>query len=309
MSKKRKKSRFGANVGDDVERRAKSGSAYGYLNLPKGLNMFKVESDDRIKLDIIPYIVSDKHHMNGHPDKPDSALVGNAWYKRPFYVHNQVGVDNDSVVCPKTIKKPCPICEQREEQLAGGMEWKDPSLVKKNSLRNLYLVIPKDHKDYDEKIHLWNYSQFLFQEQLDEELKENTDYWIFPDPEDGLTLKIRWKEKSIGSGKKAGKFYETNRIDFKDRDEQYDEDIMEKYDLDEDMLSILSYKELENMFLEIEDDPDEDKKEDKPRRKRKDDKKSKEECPKDHKYGKDWDQWDDCDDCKLFDKCGEQNDS
>ena len=168
MSKK-KKSKFGANVVADVERRKKEGSAYGYLNLPKGLKMFKesdgIDTKGRVHLDIIPYIVSDKHHKDANPDT-DTAQIGEPWYKKPISVHRGIGVDNESVVCPRTIGKKCPICEHRDKQIKDGEDKDD--IINKAQLRNLYLVYPIGSKNYDEEIHLWDISDYLSQQKLDD---------------------------------------------------------------------------------------------------------------------------------------------
>ena len=342
---KKKKSKFGANVVADVERRKKEGSAYGYLNLPKGLSMFK-ESEGRLRLDIIPYTVTDKNHRDFNPDVPGVAEVGEPWYKRPILVHRAVGVNNEAVICPKTIGKKCPICEHRDKQFKDGMDKDD--VVQKAKLRNLYLVIPKGHKEYYEYLHLWDMSDYLFQQKLDDELGEDPEQGIFPDPEQGKTIKVRFSEEKFGKNK----YYETSRIDFEERDDQYEEAIIEDSPNLDEIFTILTYKQLEAMFLEIEEDdldPSEEEdeqdvpfEEDTPKRKKKEikskkqkkekldeaedekeeldekpkrSKKSKEKkeksdknpCPFKHKFGKDWDEYDDCDDCDKFDDCGKSN--
>lgn len=341
--KKGKKSRFGAhNVGADVERRQKAAGGYGYLNLPKDLSLFK-EKVGRLKLDIIPYIVSNDSHPDANPDIPDSAHKGNPWYKRPIWVHHRIGVENESVICLKSVGKKCPICEQRDKQFREGMDRDD--VTPKAQLRNLYVVIPIGHKDYEEEMHIWEISNGNFQKELDDELEESPEYGVFPDPEEGLTLNIRFSEESFDKNK----FAEASRIDFKERDESYDEGIMEEAPNLDEIFTVLSYKELEMKFFELdEEDIDKDEKEGEPEpaskhpfRKRKkivkekeeevdeeesqigseaeveveEDKppkrkrkaQSEEECPKGYAFGKDWDEYAECDDCEVFDACGKKN--
>ena len=339
--KKEKKSRFGAhNVGADVERRQKA-AGYGYLNLPKDLSLFK-EKVGRLKLDIIPYIVSNDSHPDANPDIPDSAHKGNPWYKRPIWVHHRIGVENESVICLKSVGKKCPICEQRDKQFREGMDKDD--VTSKSQLQNLYVVIPIGHRDFEEEMHIWKISNGNFQSQLDEELEENPDYGNFPDPEEGRTLRIRFSEESF----KGNKFVEASRIDFEERDESYDEAIMEEAPNLDEIFTVLSYKELEMKFFELDkEDIDKDKKEEEeetaskhpfrkrkkivkekeeevdeeepqigsdeveveeekpPKRKRKS--QSKDECPKGYEFGKDWDEYSECDDCEVFDECGKKN--
>jgi len=331
MSKKRKsKSRFGANIARDTQRQKDKRKGYGYLVLPDGVKQFKEKANkDRTYVDIIPYIVSDKKHLDMNPDDPESAHVGNPWYKRPIQVHHSIGAKTESVVCPRSVGKKCPICEYREAELKDGVEWKE--VVGKTSDRNLYVVIPKKNKEYDEEMHIWDISQFCFQEKLNEEMDEDSDNQIFPDPEDGKTLKIRFSEETFG-GKGKNKYPKASRIDFEDRKKGYKESIMkDSPDLDT-VFTVLSYKDLEAKFLEQEDDDtgegDDDvktSKKKKDRKKKSAGKKGKEkekkitrggsknkkgkkdECPEGYKFGKDFDEYDDCDDCSLREQCGDVN--
>lgn len=243
-------SRFGSNVTADIARRKKEGSTYGYLKLPQGVSMFKESA--KVRVDIIPYIVSDPHHMDGNPEYPDAANPGNPWYKKPIYIHRNVGADNESIVCPKTIGKKCPICEHRSKQQSQGVD--KESLIDKAQLRNLYVVIPKGSKDYEENFHIWDISNALFQKQLDEELSENPSNGNFPDPIDGKTLSIRFTEKTFAKNK----YFETSRIDFEEREEGYKDSIMDKAPNLDDMISIYPYKELEKMFLELDEEEEEE---------------------------------------------------
>ncbi len=261
---KNKKSRFGSNVVGDVSRREKA-SGYGYLKIPNDLPVFK-EKVGRVKLDIIPYIVPDSDHPDANPDAPDTAHEGNPWYKRPIYLHHNVGAENETLLCRKTIGKKCPPCEKRDEQFKEGMDKED--VVRKWQLRNLYIVVPKGHKDYDEVMHLWDISNGNFQEELDKELMESPEYGKFPNPDGGLTLNIRFSEASFNNNK----FPKASRIDFDKRKKSYDDSIMEEAVVLDELFTVLSYKEIEMKFLEIgEDDipPEEEVKEDKKSKKRK----------------------------------------
>ena len=117
----RKKSKFRGKVGADAKKQQKSGSSYGYLNLPKGISVFSPKPDTRVKLDFLPYEVTDKLHPDRDVDK-DIAMVGDLWYKRPFKIHRSIGSENDKVICLTSVKKKCPICEYVEAQLKAGVE-------------------------------------------------------------------------------------------------------------------------------------------------------------------------------------------
>jgi hypothetical protein len=346
--KNKKKSKFGANVVADATRRSNEGSSYGYLNLPKGLTIFK-ESEGKVFLDIIPYVVTDTKHMDHNPDVPGVAEKGEPWYKKPIMVHRNIGVDNESVICLKTIGKKCPICEERESLLKNGAEWDAPEVKSlKPQLRNLYLVIPIDHKKFDEELHLWDISNGNFQKQLDEELEENPENGVFPDLTEGMTLKIRFNEETFAKSK----YYESGRIDFEERDDAYEEDMIDDSPNLDDIINILSYDELQAKFLALDDDdiqesndddqqddeskrtlrkkkrigpkdesevekekegsdekPEKTKKEKSSGKKRKKKSKVKNECPEGHEFGPDWDEYDDCDDCALMDACGDANEA
>lgn len=264
MAKRRKKTKtrkfnkpnWGTAVQRDAERQKQASSSYGFLRLPKGVPIFNVDGGSRVKLDIMPYVVQ----MENHPDRYDDegiAAPGELWYKLPFKIHRNIGVDNDAVVCPRSFGKPCPICEYREKRLKEGANWKDDEIKEiKASQRNLYVVTPRGSKEHEEIPHIWEMSQFLFQNLLNQELEEDEANAVFPDLEDGKTLRIRFDKQQLGKNS----FAEASRIDFYDRKEAYDESILDDIPCLDECLEVLSYKELEAKFLEIdpEDIADED---------------------------------------------------
>jgi hypothetical protein len=246
MSKK-KVSFFKGKVASDAKRQATAGSSYGYLRLPKGLNVYSPEPGKRAKFDIIPYTVTNPKHPDRNVEE-GFAIPGSIWYKRPFRIHRNIGVDKDSVVCLTSFGKKCPICEYRAIQQKAGAT-KEELKVLNSSLRNLYCVIPIDSKTNESEPHVLDISQFLFQDKLNEEIKENDEYEIYMDLEEGLTLNVRFLSSTMGSSKP---FAEAGRIDFEKRKQQYTEDILEEVpDLDS-LLTELSYKELETKFMEME---------------------------------------------------------
>jgi len=246
----KKKSKFRGKTTANARRQKSEGTKYGYLSLPKGAKLFKEEPSTRVRVDFLPYIVTDPKH----PDRDkelEIATKGEQWYKRPFKIHRNVGADNDSVICPLTHKKKCPIDEYRAELMEKGAEWDDPEVKGlKNSDRNLYVVVPRDHKDYEEKPHVWDISQFCFQDSLNDELEEDEDYGVFPDLEEGLTLKIRFSKEKLGKNT----FATTSRIDFEQRDEPYNENIMKRVPNLDEMVPAMSYDALHAKFFELEDE-------------------------------------------------------
>lgn len=336
----KKKSKFKGKVSQNSQKQQKQGSQFGHLNLPKGISIFKEEPGDRASLDIMLYMVTDK----AHPDRDDDAEIavpGDLWYKRPYRLHRNIGVNNEATICPTSIGKKCPVCEYRAQRLKEGADYEEMRPLKP-SLRNLYAVIPQGMKDYDEKVHIWDISQFLFQDSLNEEIEENEDNAAFPDLEEGFTLRIRFSKESFGNNN----FAKTSRIDFQERDEQYDESILKQVPNLDEVLTVPSYKELEMKFFGMEDEPEpeedveedteeeepepepeekpkrkkkkaepepeeeeepepESEPEEKPKRKKKgkESKESKDRCPYGHRFGVDVDEYEDCDECEISEEC------
>ena len=203
--------------------------------------MYK-EKEGKAYLDFMPYVVS----IDNHPDKDgDVAAKGTLWYRMPFKVHRNIGSANDTVICPTTFGKKCPICEQGAKLLSQGEKEAADGL--RPSSRSLYVVIPLKDKTHKEEPHIWDVSDYLFQKLLNEELGDNEDYAAFPGLEDGLTLRIRFEEKTFEKNKNA----QASRIDFLDREHTYDESILDDIPELEKILMLLSYKELENKFYDI----------------------------------------------------------
>lgn len=254
MEKKKKQSSFRGKVKSDVVRQKAASSSYGYLKLPKGVQVYSPTPGSREYFDILAYIVT----STNHPDKNTEtgvAVKGSEWYKRPFKTHRSVGADNDSVVCLTSFGKKCPICEQRKQLI---IEGGDEQLIKdlKPSNRNLYYVIPRKNKKLEEEVHVLDFSQWNFQNLLGDEIEENEDYEVFPDLEEGFTLKVRWDEKTF----MKNTFAEASRIDFLERAEAIDPNILDGLPSLDELLEELTYDQLFAKFHEIdeEDIADED---------------------------------------------------
>ncbi len=242
-AKSTKKFGFRGKVGRHVDKQQR-GAQYSHLNLPKGFPIFKEEPKSRVGLDFLPYEVTSEHHMD-RDDEYGIAVPGTWWFKLPYFQHRNFGANNDYIVCPTTHGQACPICEHRQKLLAEGYSWNDDEVrALKPSKRNLYLVVPIKHADYEEKPHLWDISQFLFQDKLNEELAENEDWEAFPDPQDGYTVRVRFSEETFGTTK----FADTSRIDFVERKKEYDDAFLDALPKLDDVLVVPSYKQVEALF-------------------------------------------------------------
>lgn len=247
---KKRASRFKQSVAKNSHKQKTQASQYGYLNLPSGMNVFKEEPDTKVTLDFLPYTIIDQNHPDIDQDG-EFPQLGDLWYKRPFKVHRNIGAENEAVVCPTSIKKKCPICEYRAKRKKEGADQEELGAIKASN-RNLYVVVPKNHKEYDEEPHIWDISKYLFQDMLNDEIDENKEYGVFPDPEEGLSVRIRFTENKLG----RNKFAETSRIDFEQREKPYDEKILDSVPNLDEVLNIMTYEQIEKKFFEMEAEED-----------------------------------------------------
>lgn len=246
MAKKKFKSSFSGRIKSNAEQR-KKGFSYGYLTIPMGVDLFQPETDSRVVFDIMPYEVTDKNHM----DVPQ-AEVGELWYKKPFKIHREVGATKKTVICPTTFGKPCPICEYATELRK--REHSDEEIrALRPSKRNLYAVIVRSGKGKNDKVQLFEMSDFLFQKTFEEQLSEETEFDVFPDHQEGFSIRVRFAEDSLGGNKYAS----PTRFDFVERNEQYDDSILDKIPKLDELLEVLSYNQIKAMFFEMDDDIEE----------------------------------------------------
>lgn len=233
-------------MADKVRQNAKTTTRagdYGVINFGDYAEK-KLDKAGTFRLDIVPYIVQENHH-------PDGVAAGDLWYKRPYWTHRNVGVDAKTVVCLKSIGKPCPICKQYARIKSQLDVTKEEADLLKPSARVLYNVMEKDGS-----IALFDMSDYLFQRILDEEINEGEEsYASFAELEGGSSLKVRVAESKFGTNK----FYEASRIDFVPRND-LDEDVLEQTAELGKRLKLLSYEQLEAMLMG-EDTPDEEEEE------------------------------------------------
>jgi len=207
----------------------------GYLVLPDDMKSFKLKKGSN-EIDILPYEVS----VDTHPEQDKGEL----FYQRTIFVHYNVGPEEQSLLCPKTLGKnmPCPICKDVAKM------YKDPDVdddtisdikAKKRELFNV-----NDATEEGEDPQLLEISYYNFGKLLDEEIREGgPDIGDFAELEGGKTIKVRMGSDTAGSYA----FIKATRIDFEDRDD-YDEDILDKVaDLDA-MLVVKSFEEIEAIY-------------------------------------------------------------
>ena len=248
---------FSNKIGRNLQKQKEDRKGYGYLDLPKGIEPFVVDEGVReVSLDFLPYEVSDAKHPDRDPQF-DIAMPGSLWYRRPFKVHRNVGANNETVVCPKSVGKPCPICDYQKKRMNEKAEKKRMNeKAEKEEIvelyakpRSLYAVIPIGMRKIEEKVHIWDMSDKLFQEILNDDLSLHPENLSFPSLSGGKTAILTLKWKNLGKVT----YPEVRAIDFEERD-AYSEKILDEVpDLDK-MLRILSYEQIEAKFFETEEE-------------------------------------------------------
>lgn len=270
-----------------------------------------VKDGKKISIDIIPFI-----NKEGNPQ----AVV-------KYSKHGWEGFN--SVVCPKSVGKQCPICEYY---------WSIPfqkgatpeETTKLNKERNKYkpkeramcnvLITDESGKQtiavYDE---VYGWFQEKVSNNLDDLLPAEKWKKLYPSLKSGSTLRCLFTASTYGKSTT----YELESFDMVQR-EPLPEDLIEKaYKLDT-LLNVMDYETLKQKFTMPEEyeEPEEDDGEapfdsDKPVNNIKEFNNTKEvlddeipydkpnPCPNGHKFGADFNQKDECEDCpgKKFKAC------
>lgn len=300
-----------------VAAKERSATTSGIFNSSKELNFFNPKNNTYL-IDIVPYEVREENH-------PDSIPVGDLWYVRPYERHHKVGPNEEHVVCPKSIGKPCPICEYRNQLFEddAGRELTDPLRPQKRELYNVHIL---NHEEYEpDTPYLMDVSFSNFGAVLTEEIDASDDEEaeIFFELDIGVTLKVRFKQDSFGQFS----YYKASKIDFKEKRENgaYDDSELDNiYPLD-DILVIKDYDEIYEILHgesgssnkdddKAEDDAPDRSKRSAPKAEKKDDDESgddeeaKEDSHEECQYFGECEKHDVCQDCDsdLWEKCSDQ---
>lgn len=249
MAIKKKGGSTGALMRDKVRQKAKEAEFSGAsdtVRIPDGVSFFKPKKGKQ-DIIIVPFTMTGKNMDDIEP--------GQLWFRLPIKKHFKVGPEDKAVICPTTINKRCPICDYRKELLERGKDKDDPQIKElRYRKRELFNVI--DCSDSDESIKVWEVSYHNFGQMLEGEIRDADDDSIaasFAEPVGGAILTIRMKESNMGTNK----FLECDRIDFNERDDDLDEDILEQAVAFDKALVVLSYDEIKALLFEL-DDPEND---------------------------------------------------
>ena len=205
---------------------------HDWYNLPDGVGTWEPDKKGEYMIDVLPYEITGDNH-------PDEVVAGVVWFKHPFKVHHDFGSENKSVICPGTIGKKCPVCEEITRLNKDYDENED--LIK--SLRPqryvaLNIVDPED----SDRVAIFSMPIWKFYDCLEKELAESDDDVanFFDVDESGKTLKVRFSEESFA----GHKYLSASKIEFIERDEMDEDEVFDKVvSLDE--MFVMRIEELE----------------------------------------------------------------
>jgi len=247
MSRSQREERGGgyASARDRAEK-AGSGSRAGYIKLPSGVKLFKPKAGI-VLLDIMPFRAGVNNPF---------ADEGMKYYERTFFVHRNIGPNEEMMLCPrKTSGGRCPICE-RKAVLARKDDDDSEALAKELEPRQRQLFNLINRKEPDAGIQIWDISYHLFGEELDKSIRasDEDDRWdAFFHLKDGFTLKVSMEDDSFS----GHAFVRAGRIDFKKR-EPYESDMLEQSHCLDELLIELPYDKLKKLYLGVDDDESEE---------------------------------------------------
>jgi hypothetical protein len=283
-----------------------------------GVQFFKCKEDDH-EIFIVPYIVGEQHPR---------LKAGKVDFLLDVFVHRKVGINEDSVIClNRTYKEPCPICEYQAQLKAA--DDPDEALIKSlnPTRRNIFNIVCCDsQKEIDKGIQVWDVSQWLFTNPLEElaHKKKGGGEVMYADIDEGKIISFRKKGSGVTST-------EYTAFEFKDRDEIPDEILEAAHCLDE-LIHKPEYDEVATLFFGNEE------KEEKPPVKAKEKAKEKEEeeekppvkktlskkeepkdvpdpgaeevteCPGGAAFGTDYNEYDECGECDVRKQCAAKKD-
>lgn len=241
-SKDKRQNRMGERTSETARDRDQ-GFESTTLQLPDEMKFIELAKNKN--LNIVPYVVSINNHpdkKNGYPDK------GDPWWRKPILTHKNIGVDNDTYICPRTIGKKCPICE--EASLLSQEYTKNETIITAIRAKKRDVICVQDADDPKAGIQIFDVSYHLFTKLLLKEVDNGKDeYRNFAEPEGGFTLSCRFEQGNY----KGRKFWKIDRIDFEPREDYSARLLKQTVSLD-DILIVLKYDELKNIFMQMEDE-------------------------------------------------------
>jgi hypothetical protein len=241
-----KKSRFRSKEGsakddilnrteESVKRQGGSGKWADFLVPDFKGDKFVAKEGDHL-IDIIPYLAG---------ENDPKLKEGDRSYMVDVYVHQKVGVNEDSVICPSSNYrgKQCPICEYQAKMQQSKQFSDDDLKALKPKRRVLYNVICYDSPEQESKgVHVWEASYHLTENEILSIARNRRGggHVPFADPDEGKSIDFYREGVGAATRYKGYKFV--------DREEVIsDDDLDAAYCLDE-LLDIKSYEDIDEMF-------------------------------------------------------------
>jgi hypothetical protein len=234
-----------------------NGGAKGehYLKLKDEMSIYKPK-EGRNAVDIIPFC----HTTDVFKGKK----VGDPNYMLDVFVHKNFNQSRDRVVCQRmTFNKPCPICERRymlmdlnkNDNDKDAIEERDKLIAAMKPQRRVLMDVinlKEDEEDeHNGEIQILDESHFLFAKELIEEAVEASggDEPIdFYTPDEGQSVFFRGTPTPIGKGKATYLKYKS--FTFAERDEPYDDSVIDDAFSLDSVLNIHTYDEISAMLNE-----------------------------------------------------------
>ena len=216
---------------DSYDRREDSGRFGSIFKSDlSGVPFWKCKAADHL-IDIIPYIAG--------PDDPKNK-EGEIVYFLDVLVHQGVGGNENSYVCPGSYGKRCPICEHR--QLLRKDDDYDEDLVKSlnSSRRAIYNVLVYDtEKEEDKGVQVWEVAHWFMERHLTPLAKDPRTAALLPftDPDEGKSVSF----ERHGSGQ-TGTSYLGHK--FVDRDYVIPDEVLDSVHCLDQLITQTSYEEL-----------------------------------------------------------------
>jgi hypothetical protein len=296
----------------------------------------KTKGKERNRIDILPWTISMDWYakLKEYKGIPCESEEGDLEYALIIPVHYDVGITGDTVLClSEAFGGHCAVCDEMFEKIKEDkVKHKDQIGKLRAKWRCFYNVF--DHEDEEfEGIKLWEKSFHLFEKYLRQESRDSEDGFVpFADLELGKIIIFKGREKSIGDVN----YIEAEAIEFEDRDDPYDNDVLNSVYALDTALIIPDAAEVRRSFLQTDDEGEDDKEEEEGdtekeeeeeetpilnsdytsrenahKRKRKPkDKEEDNKCPSGFRFGTDTNSKDKCEECDeaIFEECCELQD-
>ena len=210
---------------------------------PEGIELWKPDKEGTFLIRILPYEVT-------KPGHPDNIAVGKYFYRRPYFVHFDVGGSGRAIICPRTFGQPCPICEEVRRLSSEDYE-KNKKIINeiKGKEQDLYAVIlPKEDP---EKIFLFDWAHSKFTLLLKKKIaKADPEILGFAAADGGMVLKVTTVEANFNSKKFVTTDEVGANIEFLPGKSlaNLSDEILDAVPKLDDLLECPSYDEIEALF-------------------------------------------------------------